>query len=102
MIDIKPNMSIIKESDLTTEFYYVNDLLHRKNEPAVLVYNKDNFVIKKEYWLNGKLHRDDGAAIIYYNEEKKCELKFYYLNDKIIHIDNDIDFNNYINTLILK
>ena len=38
--------------------YYMNDVLHREDGPAVETLNGT-----KEWWVNGKRHREDGPAI---------------------------------------
>jgi len=35
------------------EYYYLNDQLHRKNGPAVMWYDKDGNIEKRQYYING-------------------------------------------------
>jgi hypothetical protein len=51
-------------------FWYLNDILHREDGPAVEFTNGDKFC-----YLNGKLHRVDGPAIEWENGDK-----FWHLN----------------------
>ena len=56
-----------------TKRYYLNDILHREDGPAIEYANGE-----KHWYKNGKLHRDDGPAIKYV-DEKKC----WYQNGKL-------------------
>lgn len=48
--------------------YHKNGELHRKDGPAIIMYDIDD-KIKEEYWYeNGELHREDGPAVIKYRE----------------------------------
>lgn len=48
------------------KFYYLNDKLHRDNEPAIEMINGD------KYWYqHGKLHRLDGPVIELANGDKQ-------------------------------
>ena len=50
---------------LGTKFYYLNNLLHREDGPAVQAINGD-----KSYWIDGMLHREDGPAVEWSNGNK--------------------------------
>jgi len=52
--------------------WYLNDKLHREDEPAV-EWNNGN----KEWFLNGKRHREDGPAVEFVHGSK-----YWFLNDK--------------------
>lgn len=41
-------------------YYYLNNLLHREDGPAV----ESNYTSSKEWYIHGKLHRIDGPAIV--------------------------------------
>jgi len=65
------------------KFYYINDMLHRKDQPAVYGYGTEEYYFlgvrhrlkepavisptKKEWWYFGKRHNINGPANIEYN-----------------------------------
>jgi hypothetical protein len=54
------------------KFYYLNDLLHREDGPAIECSNGD------KYWcIDGKYHREDGPAV-----ERADGYKSWWVNDK--------------------
>jgi hypothetical protein len=53
--------------------YFLNDMLHREDGPAIDDVNGD-----KKWYINGKLHRTDGPAIEYLGGDK-----WWFINDKI-------------------
>ena len=55
-----------------TEWYNLEDQLHREDGPAMEYENG-----YKAYYLSGKLHREDGPAIEWGNEYKS-----YFINGK--------------------
>ena len=55
----------IKIDEYCTKRYYVNNVLHREDGPAIEYASGT-----KEWYMNGKLHREDGPAIEYVNGEK--------------------------------
>ena len=62
----------VKVYENRTEWYNLDDELHRENGPAVEWTNGD-----KEWYLNGKLHREDGPAVEEANGDKE-----WWLNGK--------------------
>jgi len=56
-----------------TKCYYLNDLLHREDGPAVEW--ADGY---KAWFINGEHHREDGPAIEWENGKRE-----YFLNDEI-------------------
>lgn len=62
---------------VTTEFYYVNDQLHRENGPAIVTRMGD-VIHESHYFINGKLHREDGPAI---NVNKPSGTSFWQFSD---------------------
>ena len=56
--------------------WYLNDLLHREDGPAVEYVNG-----YKCWYLNGKLHREDGPAVEW-DIEYADDYKRWYLDDK--------------------
>ena len=83
----------IRISEYGTKRYYVNNVLHRKDGPAV------EYTDETKFWiLNGKFHREDGPAIEYANGNK-----FWYLNGKCYGENDDftnISWSKFIKTLI--
>ena len=69
-MDNKPELII---DEYGTKRWYLNDLLHRIDGPAVEYANGD-----KEWYLNDKLHRTDGPAV-----ERSNGDKFWYLYNKL-------------------
>ena len=85
----------IKISKNSTKFYYVNNVLHREDGPAIEDVNGN------KYWYkNGLLHREDGPAI-----EKVSGYNSWNLNGKQYGIDNDFtneSWKKFIKTLIFR
>ena len=75
--------------------YYVNNVLHREDGPAV-----ENVNGNKYWYKNGKRHREDGPAIEWVDGDKD-----WYLNGK--YYGENHDFTNeswirFIKTLIFS
>ena len=62
----------VKVYENRTEWYNLDDELHRENGPAIEWLCGD-----KEWYLNGKLHREDGPAVEEANGDKE-----WWLNGK--------------------
>jgi hypothetical protein len=62
--------------------YYMNDLLHREDGPAIEYPNGDKY-----WYLNGDLHREDGPSCEYSHGDKA-----WYLNGKQIHCKDNEEF----------
>ena len=62
----------IKINKYGTKYYYVNNVLHREDGPAIELVNGH-----KACYKNGKIHREDGPAIEYADGNK-----YWFLNDK--------------------
>ena len=60
--------------------YYVNNVLHREDGPAVEYANGN-----KGWYKNGKLHREDGPSIEYIYGDKR----WYYQGERIYCKDNE-------------
>ena len=45
-------------------FYLGEDITHRDNNPAIIVWNDKGEIVREEYFFNGQYHRDNGPAII--------------------------------------
>jgi hypothetical protein len=61
----------VRVYDSGTRHWFVNDILHRTDGPAVEYADGSRF-----WYLNGNLHREDGPAVERSNGD--C---FWYLND---------------------
>lgn len=61
--------------------YYENNILHREDGPAVIMYDEKNKIKLKAYYTRGMLHREDGPALIEYNKNGYVEKIHYYMND---------------------
>ena len=72
-----------------TEWYNLEDQLHREDGPAMEYENG-----YKAYYLSGKLHREDGPAIEWGNEYKS-----YFINGKKLTKE---EFNNRNNPTLDK
>jgi hypothetical protein len=66
----------VRESSNGNKFWYLNDLYHRENGPAI------ELVDGTQYWCKyGSSHRTDGAAAIYPSGLKEYQLNgFIYPN----------------------
>lgn len=85
----------VKVHENGTQFWYLNDVRHREDGPAVEwadggsswylngeLHREDGPAIEyangnREWYLNGELHREDGPAIEYADGTRE-----WYLNDK--------------------
>lgn len=75
-----------------SEFYYVNNLLHREDGPAVIWFDDI-----KEWHYNDLLHREDGPAIEYPSGKKT----WYYHGEKI-PVSSQEEFIKYINLIFIR
>jgi antitoxin component YwqK of YwqJK toxin-antitoxin module len=72
---------------LECEGWYVDDKLHRDNEPAAF-YFRENGQISAEFWyVNGKCHRDNGPADTRYTENGSIMCEFWYVNGRKHKVD---------------
>ena len=78
-----------------TKYYYVNNVLHREDGPAV-----EGFNGYKAWYKNGKYHREDGPAIEWASGTKEWFLdgKLYGYNDKF----TNESWIKFVNTLIFS
>ena len=85
----------IKISKYGDKYYYINNLLHREDGPAV------EFIDGSKFWyVNNRLHREDGPAIEYSNGGKG-----WFLNHKCYGVDNKFtneSWKKFIKTLIFS
>jgi hypothetical protein len=73
-----------------TKRYFLNDLLHREDGPAI-EWSYGN----KEWYQYGKLHRVDGPACEYFNE-----YKYWYFHGKPMRCSSQKEFEEKITELI--
>lgn len=55
-----------------------NGVIHRENDPAIIVTNKYGTVLSKEWYHNGARHRDDGPAMIVTKGDKRVEMWYQH------------------------
>ena len=55
--------------------------LHKKDDPAIIRYNKDEKITEEQWWVNDKRHRANGPAAIIYKDGKTIKEE-WYLNGK--------------------
>jgi hypothetical protein len=69
-----------------TKFWWSNNLLHRKDGPAIERADGDRL-----WYLNGKLHREVGPAIVYANGEESWYLDgVSYTEEEFNKIINEV------------
>ena len=106
----------IKINKYGTKCYYVNNVLHREDGPAVEYVDGDKF-----WYKNGKAHRENGPAVEYSNGDKiwykngilhredgpaiECAdgYKEWCLNDKCYDYNNNFtnkSWSKFVKTLI--
>jgi hypothetical protein len=73
--------SVIIVNNYGDKIWYLNDLLHREDGPAVEHVNG-----AKEWYLHGQLHRTDGPAI-----ECADDYNEWWLNGNWLTLDNWLD-----------
>ena len=77
------------------KFYYINNVLHREDGPAI------EFTSGNKHWYKyGKLHRENGPAV-----EDADGYKGWYLNDEFYGYDDKFtneSWTRFIKTLIFS
>jgi hypothetical protein len=63
---MKEYMCTIRVCSDGTKAWFLNDVLHREDGPAIEYINGT-----KKWWFNGKLHREDGPAIEWGDGDKE-------------------------------
>ena len=84
--------------------YYDDNVLHRKNKPAIIEYYYNGNIEKEIYYNNGKIHRKNGPAIILYHRcgvDNKNEV-FYYCNDELHREDGPARIKYFDNKVTLE
>ena len=66
--------------DIHALAFYKNDLLHKKDSPAMTTFNSSEKLSIEAYYIDGKRHREDGPAFIQYKQSGEISRKIYYLN----------------------
>jgi len=85
----------IKIDEYGDKYYYVNNVLHREDGPAVEWH--DGY---KAWYVNGKRHREDGPAV-----ERPNGNKDWYLNNKFYGYNNEFTnelWQKFIKTIIFS
>ena len=62
------------------EEYRINGMLHRKNGPAVQIWDSTGQKRSEEYYLNGKRHNEHGPAVQKWFENGQISREEYWLN----------------------
>jgi len=74
---------IVKNGMITNKYgskrWYVNDILHREDGPAIEFANGD-----KVWFINGKRHREDGPAFEYADGDKEWYLYNHHVTEEIV------------------
>lgn len=78
------------------EKWFVDDVLHRVNGPAIIKYDSDGVIIYKSYYLNGIRHRTGGPAIINYNNFSKIIQSLQWFSNGNRHRTDGPAVINYI------
>lgn len=80
--DIKNGVvkKVSPDEDSYTEYHYANNVLHRKNAPALITYKNDEVVLE-EYYKNGQLHNLNGPAVINYNADGSISEAKYFIDN---------------------
>jgi len=76
--------------NILSEWFYLNNQIHRSDGPSAIYYYKDGNIKEEWYCLNGNLHRDNGPAKIRYNENRTIYSKEYWIKGKQIEDDLQI------------
>jgi len=74
--------------------WYLNDMLHRENGPAVVKQYEDGSIVTKWY-LHGKQHRVDGPAVVQHFDKVFCQAWFF--NGKLHRVDGPAIINHTTN-----
>jgi antitoxin component YwqK of YwqJK toxin-antitoxin module len=71
-----------ENGSIKEEYWYLDNLLHRVDGPALIYYNPNGSLKEENWWLNNQLHRTDGPAIIWYKFYGFIKEKCWFLNGK--------------------
>jgi hypothetical protein len=74
--------------NLRSKTYFLEDLLHRLDGPALILYYESGPLQSEHYFLNGSLHRDEGPATIMYSTEGIAVGEEYWYNGSQIRINS--------------
>jgi YD repeat-containing protein len=73
------------------ENWYIDNKLHRDNNPAKIEWNEQGHLIKREWYQNNKRHRENGPAVMKYYDNGTRIYQYYYLNGDPIRKDKFIN-----------
>ena len=84
------------------EQYFVYGDFHREDGPAATIWFEDGKLSAEKYFVNGLFHRLDGPAEIYYFENGDVEDEIYYLNGKEVKTTSLKEFKKIVKLLAFK
>lgn len=70
----------------TVEYYDNENLLHRDNAPAVLLYDKNGTLMQEGWRQHGQAHRIGGSADRYWDSDGKLVSEWYWENGQLIRV----------------
>lgn len=70
-----------------TQYFDLEENLHRDNKPAVVEYYPNGRVRRFEFYQRDKLHRQNNAAIEVYSESGRVHLELHYYHHGLLHRD---------------
>jgi|15BtaG_2_1085339.scaffolds.fasta_scaffold28176_1 hypothetical protein len=73
--------------ELCVREYFMNDVLHREDEPAYMSFNRDGSKYYEEYYKNGSAHREDGPACIMYHEDGTIQELLYAIQGNYFSVE---------------
>ena len=93
-----------KNGNIECTKYYLNNQLHKNNEPAYIKYYENGKVKCQLYYINNKLHREDGPACIEYYDNGGIVYESYYVNGQHHRVDGPayISYYKKDNSIICK
>ena len=81
-----------ENGQISSEYYYLNDKIHREDGPAIIYYYYNGQISYEYYYLNDNRHRENGPAYIHYHKNGKIDYEEYYLNNVIYAKSNSETF----------
>lgn len=90
LIHDTPTFKIVRSHDMYHVKWYIDDRLHRENEPAHIVYDTEGNELKVIWYHHGEIHRDEGPAIIEYNKDHNvCSREYFHNGEKITNLSKE-------------
>ena len=78
------------------KFWYLNNLLHREDGPAVEWADSN-----KSWYLNGKLHREDGPAIEWSDGDKDYYLNGVNVTEEDVMGNKKVDYADFVEDMVM-